>query len=699
MNDFLYLAPTVGVFVFGIIILQFFDKKSPLGRGILVSVFFLLTVRYLLWRGFYTLNLATKLTTAISLFIFILEFITLIVPHFELFLGIKRNYRHQEADFWEATVKENQYSPTVDIFIPTYNESIAILRRTIIGCQAIEYPHKKVYLLDDGNRKEVEELAFQLGCNYIAREEHQHAKAGNLNHALKLTNGDLVTVFDADFVPCKNFLTRTVGFFQKPELGLLQTHQHYYNQDTVARNLGLENILGHPTEECSSRLNQPMRDYYNSVMCYGSSFIVRRSALNEVNGFYTDSVAEDYFTTILLLGKKYEVIYLTERLSAGLVPENIPALFRQRMRWAQGTMEGFFVSANPLTIKGLNFHQRIIYLTGVIHWFTSISILISLVIFPLCFIFKMPPLVTNVHDWLSYFLPLMVFQFTIFYRICDNSTAKIVADIYSLILAFPVSLAIIKTLVKPFSGGFKVTPKGICTDKAIFRWNLALPLIYAFISTLSSLIICIYLLFNSESVNSLIVELRFAYSSLEIGIFWNLYYLILLTVAILAFVEKPQKDFYPWLNINTSINIKINNNIQLYGFSYSLSEKGVKISFPDNYSLPLIKHDSTVELHFNELNLTLNGIVKDVNFRSIKVDLLIEYPQLNLSEYRTLVEFLFCSPHRWQTKIVPNEIQSILILLNVVKNKILLFPFQKKQNKLGRYKHLSIKAELDIINY
>lgn len=113
-----------------------------------------------------------------------------------------------------------------------------------------------------------------------------------------------MTVFDADFVPCKNFLTRTVGFFQKPELGLLQTHQHYYNQDTVARNLGLENILGHPTEECSSRLNQPMRDYYNSVMCYGSSFIVRRSALNEVNGFYTDSVAEDYFTTILLLGKK-----------------------------------------------------------------------------------------------------------------------------------------------------------------------------------------------------------------------------------------------------------------------------------------------------------------------------------------------------------------------------------------------------------
>lgn len=149
-------------------------------------------------------------------------------------------------------------------------------------------------------------------------------------------------------------------------------------------------------------------------------------------------------------------------------------------------------------------------------------------------------------------------------------------------------------------------------------------------------------------------------------------------MAILAFVEKPQKDFYPWLNINTSINIKINNNIQLYGFSYSLSEKGVKISFPDNYSLPLIKHDSTVELHFNELNLTLNGIVKDVNFRSRKVDLLIEYPQLNLSEYRTLVEFLFCSPHRWQTKIVPNEIQSILILLNVVKNKILLFPFQKK---------------------
>lgn len=155
----------------------------------------------------------------------------------------------------------------------------------------------------------------------------------------------------------------------------------------------------------------------------------------------------------------------------------------------------------------------------------------------------MPPLVTNVHDWLSYFLPLMVFQFTIFYRICDNSTAKIVADIYSLILAFPVSLAIIKTLVKPFSGGFKVTPKGICTDKAIFRWNLALPLIYAFISTLSSLIVCIYLLFNSESVNSLIVELRFAYSSLEIGIFLEFILFNTFNCGNISFCRKTSKRF------------------------------------------------------------------------------------------------------------------------------------------------------------
>ncbi len=694
MNYLSFLTPTITVFILGLIILKSFPKQSSWGRAILVSIFFFLTIRYLLWRGFYTLNLTTNLTIIISLFIFILEFVSLIVPHFELFLGIKRNYRHREADFFEATVKANQYTPTVDILIPTYNESIAILRRTIIGCQAIEYPYKQVYLLDDGERKEVEELATQLGCNYIARKEHQHAKAGNLNHALKLTDGDLVAVFDADFVPCKNFLPRTVGFFQKPELGLLQTHQHYYNQDTVARNLGVENILGHPTEECSSRLNQPMRDYYNSVMCYGSSFMVRRSALDEVNGFYTDSVAEDYFTTILLLAKKYQVIYLTERLSAGLVPENIPALFRQRMRWAQGTMEGFFVSANPVTIKGLNFHQRMIYFTGVIHWFTSISLLISIVVFPIAFIFRIPPLVANIYDWLSYFLPLLVFQFTIFYRICDNSTAKIVADIYSLILAFPVSMSIIKTLVKPFSGGFKVTPKGIYTDKPIFRWYLALPLIYSLIVTISSLTICFYLLFNTESMNSLIVELRLAYSSLEIGIFWNLYYLILLSLAILAFIDQPQTSSYPWLDIKTKVTLNI-NNVQLNGFSYSLSEQGSKIIIADDYSLPLIKHDLEIQLYFQELDLTLKGLVKDVNFSKQKIDIVIEYTQLELSEYRTLVEFLFCSPNRWQTKIVPNEINSILILLNVLKNKIIFTPFRQKQNKLTHSNQLIIKPDLD----
>ena len=124
--------------------------------------------------------------------------------------------------------------------IPTYNEPLFILKRTVIGCQALNYADKAIYLLDDTNRPEVKALAEELGCEYMARSDHQYAKAGNLNHAIAQTQGSLIVVFDADFVPTTNFLTRTIGFFQDPQVALVQTPQSFYNADPIARNLGLE---------------------------------------------------------------------------------------------------------------------------------------------------------------------------------------------------------------------------------------------------------------------------------------------------------------------------------------------------------------------------------------------------------------------------------------------------------------------------
>ena len=118
------------------------------------------------------------------------------------------------------------------------DEPVFILRRPIIGCQAIDYADKKIYLLDDTRRPEMKQLASELDCHYVTRSDNYYAKAGNLNHTLPLTNSELIVVFDADFVPTKNFLTRTVGFFQDEEVALVQTPQSFYNIDPIARNLG-----------------------------------------------------------------------------------------------------------------------------------------------------------------------------------------------------------------------------------------------------------------------------------------------------------------------------------------------------------------------------------------------------------------------------------------------------------------------------
>src|SRR5207247_10130726 len=99
--------------------------------------------------------------------------------------------------------------PDVDVFIPTYNESTQIVRRTAIGAQAIDYPRKNIYVLDDGRRPEMEAMTRSLGCFYITRPDNHHAKAGNLNHALGRTTGELVAIFDADHVPVRSFLQQT----------------------------------------------------------------------------------------------------------------------------------------------------------------------------------------------------------------------------------------------------------------------------------------------------------------------------------------------------------------------------------------------------------------------------------------------------------------------------------------------------------
>ncbi|EAZ89384.1 glycosyltransferase family 2 protein, partial [Crocosphaera chwakensis] len=307
-KSYLYL-PTF----FLVILTQITIKLSPhpksWSRGLIVTILIGLTLRYLYWRSLSTLNLSNITNSIFSVLLLGIEILFTFGTLLQLYLTLKiKDRRHQVAELSRDVINHN-FIPSVAILITTYNEPLFILKRTILGCQNIDYPQKTIYLLDDGKRQEIKQLTEALGCQYITRENNDYAKAGNLNNALNQINEDLIAVFDADFIPSINFLNRTVGFFQSSKIALVQTNQNFYNIDPVARNLGLEKELTDEVE-IFSRHYQLIRDSIETMVCYGSSFIVRKNYLDEIGGFVTSSVSEDYYTGIKLSAKGYKCIYL-----------------------------------------------------------------------------------------------------------------------------------------------------------------------------------------------------------------------------------------------------------------------------------------------------------------------------------------------------------------------------------------------------
>jgi hypothetical protein len=227
----------------------------------------LLSGRYLLWRATSTLNLVSAEATALSLLLLAAEVI--LVGHGVLQLGLAwfrqppiAEEVHQAAQRLEHQIRcESRRLARVDVVVPSRGEPLEVLERSLRGYLALEYPRVAVWLPDDAARPELADLCRRLGCRYFSRTDGRHAKAGNLNHALPHLHGDLLLVFDADVLPQRHFLTRTVGLFDDPRVALVQTPQSYMNPDPVSRNLGLERWLM-PERRCSiGGLNPPARGW------------------------------------------------------------------------------------------------------------------------------------------------------------------------------------------------------------------------------------------------------------------------------------------------------------------------------------------------------------------------------------------------------------------------------------------------------
>jgi cellulose synthase (UDP-forming) len=181
-------------------------------------------------------------------------------------------------------------------------------------------------------------LAEQLGCRYLARADNAHAKAGNLNHGLAHSSGELVVVFDADHAPRRDFLVKTLGCFDDASVGFVQTPQNFYNLDSYQhRRRGAGGAVW-TEQSLFFRVIQRGKDYWNAAFFCGSCAVVRRSALDAIGGFATGTVTEDLHTSIRLHAKGYQSVYHAEALAFGLAPESIEPFIGQRVRWGQGAL-------------------------------------------------------------------------------------------------------------------------------------------------------------------------------------------------------------------------------------------------------------------------------------------------------------------------------------------------------------------------
>jgi cellulose synthase (UDP-forming) len=463
------LAPLI--FVIGAIYLMgpMLPLSRPWARGLVFAVVWLVIARYLDWRLFTTVLPVTGEWYQVGWvwFCFGVEALALFDALILYLAFLRTSDRHAEADGHEARLRAlpPETLPSVDVYVPTYDESLDVLEKTITGAISLDYQNFKVWVLDDGRRAWLKEFCQANGVGYLTRSDNAHAKAGNINHALTKTSADFVAIFDADFIPQRNFLIRTVGFFADPAIGVVQVPHTFYNYDPTQSSLGVQKALPDDQRFFFEAI-MPSRDGWNAAFSCGSNSVTRRDALRSIgDALPTDSITEDMLLSISLLRNGYITRYLCERLAFGLAPEGLKAFFVQRQRWARGAMQILFLATGPLG-RGLTLMQRLLFLPT--HWLTQSLMLLLTIVAPLVFLWTgvLPLVNVTPQAVLYYLLPMMLAVAGGIWVFAPRQYFPFAAQVHGTFQSFKILPTVLMTMAKPFGHAFKVTPKGANAKKS-----------------------------------------------------------------------------------------------------------------------------------------------------------------------------------------------------------------------------------------
>ena len=392
-----------------------------------------------------------------------------------LFLGCFQTSRPLKRR--PVQLPENPASwPTIDVFIPTYNEPLEVVTPTVLAALTMDYPKDKfrVFILDDGRRSNFAQFARECGATYVTRFDNSHAKAGNINAALANTSGEFIATFDCDHVPTRSFLQITVGTLIADErLGMVQTPHHFYSPDPFERNLGIFRKI--PNESALFYgIIQDGNDLWDATFFCGSCAVLRRTALEEIGGIAVETVTEDAHTALRMHAAGWSTSYLNIPQAGGLATSRLADHVGQRIRWARGMVQ-ILRGDSPIFKRGLKLSQRICYVNGMLHYLFAIP----------RFIFLLSPLVylilgrSNVFGYLpgilAYGLPHVFLSTVVNSRIQGKHRHSFWNEVYEMVLAPYILIPTTLALINPKWGKWNVTAKDSVVGGTHFDWKIARP--------------------------------------------------------------------------------------------------------------------------------------------------------------------------------------------------------------------------------
>lgn len=535
---------------------------KALPRFAILSVAGLVVLHYWFWRVFFTLpTVGPTLSFGFGVLLLAVETYAIYVFFVSVFIS---------ADMTERTMPERidpAQLPTVDLFIPSYNEPANLLATTLAAAKNIHYPKHllNVTLCDDGGteakcnssdsaaaadararRTELQKLCEDLGVNYFTRSENSHAKAGNLNAAMACSEGELVAIFDADHVPSNDFLARTVGYFAKdPDLFLVQTPHFFLNDDPIQRNIGLSADCPPEYEMFYAKIHRGLDNWNGAFFC-GSAALLRRRALDEIGGISTVTVTEDAETTLDLHSRGWNSLYINHAMVAGLQPETFASFVKQRGRWAAGMLQ-ILLLKNPIFRRGLTFAQRLCYLNSISFWFFPIVRMVFLLAPLLYLFFGIEVFVASFQQSGAYVLTYLLVSFMVQNALYHDLRWPLISEVYEVAQAPYLMKVVFGVFFRPRSFSFNVTAK----DEMVT---------HGFISTLYRPLLILFLV---EGAGIAAAALRwFMYPDRHqvvaaIGA-WAVFNFILVSSALGAVSERQQRRAFPRVLMKDPVRIRLN---------------------------------------------------------------------------------------------------------------------------------------------